>query len=54
MGDSLYGSTKEKQLDGFSHQMLHAHQLLFWHPITKKLIQIEAPIPEEMRELLQD
>jgi len=33
-------------------QALHAHRLIFKHPITGKQLEVEAPLPEDMRRLL--
>jgi len=33
-------------------QALHAHRLILNHPITGKRLEIEAPLPEDMRRLL--
>ncbi|MCR5762752.1 MAG: RluA family pseudouridine synthase [Treponema sp.] len=46
IGDELYGGTK-----GFDvlncRIMLHARSLLFPHPVTKEIMEIEAPYPEK-------
>jgi len=42
VGDPLYGP-KSKVLD--SGQLLHAFKLEFVHPITKKVMVLEAPLP---------
>jgi 23S rRNA pseudouridine1911/1915/1917 synthase len=37
----------------FSRQALHAHRLAFRHPRSGQLVTFEAPLPADMRELLQ-
>ena len=44
LGDELYGGKP------FSRMMLHALSLSFVHPVTKKRIQVTAPLPEEFME----
>ncbi|WP_178841720.1 RluA family pseudouridine synthase [uncultured Treponema sp.] len=44
LGDGLYGGKP------FSRMMLHALSLSFVHPVTKKLIQVTAPLPKEFLE----
>ncbi|WP_025724689.1 RluA family pseudouridine synthase [Acholeplasma granularum] len=43
VGDPLYSSVGEKVESG---QLLHAYKLEFTHPITKKAMTFEAPLPE--------
>jgi len=52
VGDPVYGS--ESQLRGLSlkRQFLHAYQLRFHHPTTGKLIELEAPLPEHLKNVL--
>ncbi|NIA28925.1 MAG: RluA family pseudouridine synthase [Actinobacteria bacterium] len=40
-------------LQEFKRQMLHAWTLVFIHPITQKLLRFDAPIPQDMVELLE-
>lgn len=51
IGDTLYGLKNEKI--HADRQMLHAHFISFREPITKEKIEIEAPIFEDMREVLR-
>jgi 23S rRNA pseudouridine1911/1915/1917 synthase len=39
-------------LRAFPRQALHAWRLSFTHPYTRQLVQVEAPIPDDMRELI--
>lgn len=50
VGDYTYSNGKnEFNVEG---QMLHAKSLDFKHPITKKLIHLEAPLPEYFTDIL--
>lgn len=50
VGDYTYSNGKnEFNVEG---QMLHAKNLDFKHPITKKLIHLEAPLPEYFTDIL--
>jgi 23S rRNA pseudouridine1911/1915/1917 synthase len=63
VGDPLYGgplklpkgATPElvEALRGFRRQALHAEVLEFAHPVTGAPVRCEAPVPEDMRELLR-
>lgn len=48
LGDDLYG----KKSDKINRQALHAYKICFIHPITKKFLKIEAPIPKDIEELI--
>jgi len=48
LGDSLYG--KESSL--INRQALHCHYLCFTHPITRKQIKLECPLPDDMSSLI--
>lgn len=61
IGDPKYGEPRWQQasdesvraaLRGFPRQALHAWQLSFTHPFTQARIQVEAPVPDDMRALL--
>ncbi len=49
LGDSLYG--KESNL--INRQSLHAWKVSFIHPIKKHKINIEAPIPNDMKLIIE-
>ena len=49
LGDTLYGS----ETNLISRQALHAHKTSFIHPITKNKIEIIAPMPQDMLEILK-
>lgn len=59
LGDRVYGKGPEalKQGGGIlkalvRRQMLHAHRLMFGHPITGEPLMFEAPLPSDMRRVL--
>ncbi len=50
IGDLVYGSgNRDICKDG---QLLHAYKLTFIHPITKKEISVEAPIPDYFENII--
>ena len=49
-GDLLYGSPCPELI---GRQALHAASLRFIHPITKKELHIEAPIPDDMQQAIR-
>lgn len=64
VGDPVYGgrrklalkSVGERGVDAvaaFDRQALHAATLGFTHPVTGEFLEFEAPLPEDMRDLLQ-
>ncbi len=50
VGDKLYGG---RVVENFSRQALHAWRLSFAHPITKKMLEFTAEMPEDMQALLK-
>ena len=50
LGDYLYGGSNAFFIE---RQALHAVRLSFPHPITRKLLELEAPMPEDMKALIQ-
>ena len=48
LGDSLYGNSSIL----ISRQALHAYKINFIHPITKKNMEIIAPIPDDIKRIL--
>ena len=54
-GDGLYGDNgfnrKMKKL-GLGRTFLHAHKLKIDHPVTKKPVELEAPLPPSLRAVL--
>lgn len=51
LGDSLYGGGTQK---GMRRTALHAGKIRFSHPFTGQIVEICAPIPQDMEDLLQD
>jgi 23S rRNA pseudouridine1911/1915/1917 synthase len=54
LGDREYGRARSLA-DGtpIDRQMLHAARLSFTHPINGRPLEFEAPLPEDMRQLIQ-
>lgn len=55
VADSRYGnaeSNKELKKKGYKRLFLHAEQLQFTHPLTKKVMNFKAPLPQELERLL--
>ncbi len=63
VGDPLYGGSLKlpkgasealiAALRGFRRQALHAEVLAFAHPITGEPVRCEAPVPEDMQQLMR-
>lgn len=53
LGDPLYGSAAMNKRYHLSRQMLHARRVRFTHPMTQKELELNAPFPSEMEELMQ-
>ena len=51
VGDTLYG---ERQCDLIDRQALHSLRLEFMHPITRRQISFEAPVPEDILRLMEN
>jgi 23S rRNA pseudouridine1911/1915/1917 synthase len=49
LGDAMYAGPMQL---GISRQALHAYRLRFIHPITGESLAFEAPVPTDMRELM--
>ncbi|GGD18305.1 RluA family pseudouridine synthase [Pontibacillus salipaludis] len=47
-GDSLYGGIKK----GINRQALHCNSIRFSHPISGHEVYVEAPLPEDMENLI--
>lgn len=48
LGDAAYGAPCDKM----QRQALHAWRVRFRHPLTGKEIQVQAPVPQDMRRLI--
>lgn len=53
VGDPVYGPTGKRDTLPLSRQFLHAYQLAFTHPITDQRLDLEAPLPEDLEQILQ-
>lgn len=47
LGDNVYGPEKLSRKLKIQRQLLHAHRLSFPHPISGKMVDVEAPIPKD-------
>lgn len=63
VGDPVYGKRGQYQypelseaaqnaLNNFKHQALHAYKLTLTHPVTKKRMTFQAPMPDDMNKLV--
>ena len=67
VGDPAYGGLKRalpsgmskieqrelaKLIDNLKGQALHAHSLAFDHPVSGKRLKFEAPLPDDMKEII--
>jgi 23S rRNA pseudouridine1911/1915/1917 synthase len=50
VGDVLYGEASIWLID---RQALHAWYLSFRHPVTGRFMELEAPLPEDMKALME-
>ena len=47
-GDDLYGG----HLNYIGRQALHASRVSFYHPMTDEWLELQAPIPSDMKVLM--
>jgi 23S rRNA pseudouridine1911/1915/1917 synthase len=52
VGDPVYGSGRSIRGSTLKRQFLHAYQLKFTHPATGIVINLEAPLPEDLQAVL--
>jgi len=52
VGDPVYGSGNINRGLSLGRQFLHALQLIFTHPTSGDVIQLEAPLPEDLQAVL--
>ncbi len=50
LGDTLYGSPSEL----INRQALHSYKLTFIHPVTKKVLILEAPLPNDIENIINN
>jgi 23S rRNA pseudouridine1911/1915/1917 synthase len=53
LGDPLYGRERQNSLFRARRQLLHAETLEFLHPKSGKLMTFIAPIPDDMKEVIE-
>ncbi len=53
LGDMTYGNMDINRKHKVSRQLLHAKFLRFKHPITDQLLELEAPLPEDMNHWIE-
>jgi 23S rRNA pseudouridine1911/1915/1917 synthase len=53
VGDPVYGLGNARRAP-LQRQFLHAYQLVFTHPTTGKLLELEAPLPDDLENVLED
>ncbi len=49
LGDVVYGRAALNKKYGVSRQLLHARKLRFLHPVTQEVIELNAPLPQDMQ-----
>jgi 23S rRNA pseudouridine1911/1915/1917 synthase len=52
VGDPVYGSGSVNRGFALKRQFLHAYQIKFAHPTTGKVVNLEAPLPEDLQGIL--
>ena len=52
-GDPTYGSGHTHAAIPLHRQFLHAYQLVFTHPTTGQILELEAPLPPDLEEVLR-
>ena len=50
VGDSLYGGAHPDLID---RQALHSYRLSINHPVTGKRLELEAPLPDDFKKVIQ-
>lgn len=50
LGDTLYGSPSKL----INRQALHSYKLTFIHPVTKKVLSLEAPLPNDIENIINN
>ncbi len=53
VGDPVYGPRNKQCGLTLKRQFLHAYQLKFAHPTTKAIMELEAPLPDDLQSVLQ-
>lgn len=53
LGDQVYGSPYWNKTYNQKRQLLHAQKLMFSHPVSHKMLEIEAKIPNDMQQIVR-
>lgn len=53
LGDSLYGNPSVNRHYKIERQLLHAAVVRFVHPVTGQEIELKAPLPEDMMQVIR-
>jgi 23S rRNA pseudouridine1911/1915/1917 synthase len=53
LGDAAYGWKPDAKMPVPPRVMLHAEHLALQHPITGKLLDFRAPVPEDFRAMIE-
>ncbi len=53
VGDPIYGSGSVIKRAPLKRQFLHAYQLQFRHPVTGQMLELEAPLPDDLGAVLE-
>lgn len=54
VSDPVYGSGSVIKRAPLSRQFLHAYQLQFRHPVTGQMLELEAPLPDDLQAVLEE
>src|SRR5215475_7739881 len=62
VGDPVYGRPRypragaalKARLQAFPRQALHAERIAFHHPVTQELVEVVAPVPADLGQLLRE
>ncbi|WP_187306483.1 RluA family pseudouridine synthase [Buchnera aphidicola] len=65
LGDPIYYNKKKKSyfikklnvkklIQNIERPLLHAKKIVFFHPLTKKIVKIEIPLPEDMCDCIKN
>jgi 23S rRNA pseudouridine1911/1915/1917 synthase len=53
LGDPVYGNASYNEKLQLERQMLHAASIRFMHPIMKKELHVQAPLPSDMQSMCE-
>lgn len=52
LSDPLYGGRSRRKTPALERQALHAHQLTLAHPVSRKSMEFNSPLPPDMARLI--